>query len=68
MAKVDFWKGRQHKPTSHDRTRAMQLGNGQILITIPRLIASMKGIGKGTLVKWSSAGEGRLLIEVVGEA
>jgi len=52
---------RTHKIVGRDKSRAMQFGNGQILVTVPREIARWKHIGKGTLLRWSGGGEIRLL-------
>lgn len=62
---TEFWKGRKHKPTTHDKTRVMVFGNGQHVVTIPKHVAVWKGITKGTLVKWSDAGAGRVLVEII---
>jgi len=58
---------RTHKVTGRDRSRVMQFGNGQILVTVPREIARWKHIGKGTLLRWSDGGENRIIVEVLGE-
>ena len=42
---------RTHKVAGRDKSRAMQFGNGQILVTMPREIARWKHIGKGTLLR-----------------
>ena len=39
-----------HKIVGRDKSRAMQFGNGQILVTVPREIARWKHISKGTLL------------------
>jgi len=44
---------RTHKIAGKGKSRAMQFGNGQILVTVPREIARWKRIGKGTLLRWS---------------
>ena len=52
---------RTHKIVGRDKSRAMQFGNGQILVTVPREIARWKHMGKGTLLRWSDGEEIRLL-------
>jgi len=46
---------RTHKVAGRGKSRAMQFGNGQILVTVPREIARWKHIGKGTLLSYSAA-------------
>ncbi|MCL5238873.1 MAG: hypothetical protein M1286_00145 [Candidatus Marsarchaeota archaeon] len=46
-------------------THVGQLKNGQFLTSVPAEIARWKHIGKGTLLKWSDAGQNRILIEIV---
>jgi hypothetical protein len=46
------------------KTKAMQLKNGQFIATIPGFLVYIKKIQKGTALKWSDAGEGRILIEI----
>jgi len=58
---------RTHNVVGRDKSRAMQFGNGQILVTVPREIARWKHIGKGTLLRWSDGGENRIIIEVLSE-
>ena len=58
---------RTHKVAGRGKSRAMQFGNGQILVTVPREIARWKHIGKGTLLRWSDGGENRVIIEVLKE-
>ena len=58
---------RTHKVAGRDKSRAMQFGNGQILVTVPREIARWKHIGKGTLLRWSDGGENRIIVEVLQE-
>ena len=58
---------RTHKIVGRDKSRAMQFGNGQILVTVPREIARWKHIGKGTLLRWSDGGENRIIVEVLQE-
>jgi len=41
---------RTHKVAGRDKSRAMQFGNGQILVTVPREIARWKHISKGTML------------------
>jgi len=48
---------RTHKIVGRDKSRAMQFGNGQILVTVPREIAMWKHISKGALLRWSDGGE-----------
>ncbi len=64
---MELWKKRQHHNVARDTTRVMKLGNAQLLITIPAEIARWKKIGKGTLLKWSDAGQDRVLVEVKEE-
>jgi hypothetical protein len=61
-AKFELWKRRKHYHTRADQTRTIQLGNGQLLITIPKMIANWKQIGKGSLVRWSDGGLNRIQI------
>jgi len=58
---------RTHKIVGRDKSRAMQFGNGQILVTVPREIARWKHISKGTLLRWSDGGENRIIVEVLSE-
>jgi hypothetical protein len=58
---------KQHKPTGENKTRVMGLGNGQLLATIPKSVAAWKNIGKGSLIKWSDGGPGRIIVEIVNE-
>ena len=46
----------------------MRLGNGQLLATVPREISRWKHIEKGTVLKWSDAGQDRILIEILDQA
>jgi hypothetical protein len=46
---------RTHKVAGRGKSRAMQFGNGQILVTVPREIARWKHKGKrhtASLVRW----------------
>lgn len=61
-----FGENKQHKRSKSDQSVVMQLGNGQFIITLPKYVATWKGIHKGTLLKWSDAGQNRILIEVMG--
>jgi len=54
---------RTHKVAGRDKSRAMQFGNGQILVTMPREIARWKHIGKGTLLRRWDCGENRIIVE-----
>jgi len=56
-----------HKVAGRDKSRAMQFGNGQIIVTVPREIARRKHIGKGTLLRWSDGGENRVIVGVLSE-
>jgi len=56
-----------HRKVSNSHSRVMKLSNGQLLTTIPREVARWKHIDKATLLKWSDAGENRVLIEVIAE-
>ena len=58
---------RTHKIVGRDKSRAMQFGNGQILVTVPREIARWKHTSKGTLLRWSDGGENRIIVEVLQE-
>ncbi len=62
---VSYRSRRTHKPVARDCSRVMRLSNGQFLVTVPREITRWKHIGKGTLLKWSDAGPGRVILEVV---
>ncbi len=62
---MEFWKKPQHRKIDKDHSRVMKLGNGQLLATVPREISRWKHIGKGTLLRWTDAGDGRILIEIV---
>ena len=55
---------RTHKVVARDHTRLIKLGNGQLIVTIPREVSRWKRIGKGTLLKWQDGGENRLIVEV----
>ncbi len=46
------------------KTKAMQLKNGQFIATIPGFLVYIKKIQKGTALRWSDAGEGRIMIEI----
>ncbi len=56
---------RKFRRKGREYSRAMKFGNGQIVITIPRELTRVYKIGNGTLFKWSEAGQGRILVEVV---
>lgn len=56
---------RKFRRKGREYSRAMKFGNGQIVTTIPRELTRAYKISKGTLFKWSEAGQGRILIEVV---
>jgi len=56
-----------HKVAGRDKSRVMQFGNVQILVTVPREIARWKHISKGTLLRWSDGGENKVTVEVLGE-
>jgi len=58
---------RTHKIVGRDKSRAMQFGNGQILVTAPREIARWKHISKGTLLRWSDGRGNRIIVEVLSE-
>ena len=58
---------RTHKRLGREYSRVMELKNGQRLLTLPRELARRYDIKKATLLKWSPAGEGRILLEVVKE-
>ena len=58
-------KRRIHKVVAKDCTRAIQLGNGQFIVTIPRELCRWKHINKGTLLKWLDGGENRFIVEVM---
>lgn len=60
-----FGDKKQHKRGKSDQSVVMQLGNGQYLITLPKYVASWKGIQKGTLLKWSDAGQGRIMLDIL---
>lgn len=62
-----FRAKRQHQHQARDLTRATQLGNGQYLTTIPREITRWKKISKGSVLKWSDAGSGRILLEIIAD-
>jgi hypothetical protein len=55
---------RTHNVVSRSHSGVIQLSNGQLIITIQREIARRKRIEKATLLKWSDAGENRILVEV----
>jgi hypothetical protein len=59
------WGKRTHLRGKSNQSVVMQLGNGQYIITLPKNVASWKGIQKGSLLKWSDAGQGRIMLEVV---
>lgn len=59
-----FGDNRQHKRGKSDQSVVMQLGNGQFIVTLPKYVASWKGISKGSLLKWSDGGQNRIIIEV----
>ena len=63
-----FKAKKQHQHRAKDLTRAMQLGNGQYITTIPREITRWKKIAKGSMLKWSDAGTGRILLEIEDKA
>ena len=58
---------RIHKVAGRGKSRVMQFGNGQILVTVPREIARWKHISNGTLLRWSDGGENRVIVEVLSE-
>jgi len=58
---------RKYKRMGREYSRAMQLGNGQVITTIPRELTRMYKIGKGSLFKWSDGGQSRVIIEVISE-
>ena len=60
-----FGDKKQHKRGKSDQSVVMQLGNGQYLITLPKYVASWKGVKKGTLLRWSDGGPNRILVEVM---
>ncbi len=59
------WGKRKHNRLSKDLTRAMVLNGTQRIVTIPREMCRWKKIEKGAVLKWSDAGPGGLLIEVL---
>ncbi len=59
-----FKAKKQHQHRAKDLTRVMQLGNGQYITTIPRELTRWKKISKGSMMKWSDGGPGRVLLEV----
>jgi len=58
---------RTHKIVGRDKSRAMQFGNDQILVTVSREIAMWKHIGKDTLLRWSDGRVNRIIVEVLSE-
>lgn len=64
---LNYRARRVHKVVSKDHTRVMQLGNGQLLATVPRELSRWKNISKGTLLKWSDGGQNRIIIEITKE-
>jgi len=56
-----------HKIAGRDKSRIMQFGNVQIIVTVPREIARWKHISNGTQLRWSDGGENRVIIEVLKE-
>ena len=58
---------KSRKGLNKNLTRPMQLKNGQIIATIPREFVNWKHITRDSLLKWSDAGENRVLIEVIKE-
>jgi hypothetical protein len=55
---------RKFRRKGREYSRAMLLGNGQVITTVPRELTRMYKIGKGSLFKWTEAGPGRILIEL----
>lgn len=62
---MEIWKLRTHFRGKKDESRVVLLKNGQYITTVPRELTRWKRIGKGSLLKWSDAGENRVLVEVV---
>lgn len=62
-----FRSKKQHQRLGSDQTRVMQLGNKQLLVTVPAEIARWKHIAKASVLKWSDAGPGRVLLEIVDD-
>lgn len=62
-----FGDNRTHKRGKSDQSVVMQLGNGQFIVTLPKYVASWKGIAKGAVIKWSDGGPERILVEIVKE-
>lgn len=62
-----FGKNKQHQRGKSDQSVVMQLGNKQLLITVPKIIAGFKGIKKGSIIRWQDAGPGRLIVEVLND-
>ena len=62
---MEIWNKPQHRKIDKDHSRVMRLGNGQLMATVPREISRWKHIEKGTVLRWSDGGPGRILIEVL---
>lgn len=60
---MPFGKNKGHMRGQSGQSIVMQLGNGQLLITVPKILAGFKGIRKGAVLKWSDGGPGRLILE-----
>ena len=54
---MPFGTNKQHKRGKSNQSVVMQLGNGQLLITVPKVLAGFKGIKKGAVLNWSDGGE-----------
>lgn len=52
---------------SANQVIVQQLKSGQLVITIPRSIANLKGIGKGTILEYTENESGELIIKKVKE-
>jgi hypothetical protein len=62
---MDFWTGKTHTKGKNGETVVMQLGNGQYLVTLPKHVAVWKEIHRGTTIRWTDGGPGRIVLEVV---
>lgn len=64
---MDFNAPKRRKFTRKGReySRALKLGNGQVITTVPRELTRMYKIEKGTLFRWSEGGPDRIVVEIV---
>lgn len=63
----EFWNKKQHQRLPGNRSRVMQLGNGQLIVTLPKQIAEWKRARKGSVIRWEDGGGDRIVcvVEVV---